>query len=93
VTAQTEPARPIREAQPRNRGRFAGQVARIRIQPESAVPTLEVELHDGTGRLTALFMGRCAIQGVEVGASVAIEGTPTRTERGLVLYNPAYDLL
>ena len=83
---------PMGQARPRMRGRFAGQVRRIRIQPQGAVSTLELELTDGTGRVTALFMGRRAIPGIECGSRLAIEGTPVAHKRGLVLYNPAYDL-
>lgn len=87
-----EPVRPIREAQARHQGRFAGQVRRLRIQPEAAVPTLELELNDGSGRMTVRFMGRCSIPGVECGSSLAVEGTPSQSEDGLIMYNPAYDL-
>jgi hypothetical protein len=83
---------PIAAARPRVRARFEGDIRKIRIQPLAAVPTLEVVLDDGTGRLTALFMGRRGIAGVECGRRLAIEGTPVAGERGLTLYNPAYDL-
>ncbi|HZD38792.1 MAG TPA: hypothetical protein VE664_09145 [Actinomycetes bacterium] len=83
---------PIATARARIRARFEGDVRKIRIQPLAAVPTLEVVLDDGTGRLTALFMGRRGIAGVECGRRLAIEGTPVAGERGLTLYNPAYDL-
>jgi hypothetical protein len=56
------------------------------------VPTLVVMLEDGTGRVSALFMGRRGIAGVECGRRLAIEGTPVAGERGLTLYNPAYEL-
>lgn len=83
---------PMASARPRVRARFEGDVRKIRIQPLAAVPTLEVVLDDGTGRVTALFMGRRGIAGVECGRRLAIEGTPVAGERGLTLYNPAYDL-
>jgi hypothetical protein len=83
---------PIASARARVRARFEGDVRKIRIQPLAAVPTLEVMLDDGTGRLTALFMGRRGIAGIECGRRIAIEGTPVAGERGLTLYNPAYDL-
>jgi hypothetical protein len=84
---------PIGEARARVRARFEGQIRRIRIQPQAAVPTLELLLEDDTGRVAALFMGRRSIAGVECGGRLAIEGTPVDGERGLTLYNPAYDLL
>jgi hypothetical protein len=83
---------PIGEARARVRGRFEGEVRRVRIQPLAAVPTLVVMLEDGTGRVSALFMGRRGIAGVECGRRLAIEGTPVAGERGLTLYNPAYEL-
>ena len=87
-----EAVTPIGEARARVRGRFEGEIRRIRIQPLAAVPTLVVMLEDGTGRVSALFMGRRGIAGVECGRRLAIEGTPVAGERGLTLYNPAYEL-
>jgi hypothetical protein len=87
-----EEVTPMAEARARVRGRFEGEIRRIRIQPLAAVPTLVVMLDDGTGRVSALFMGRRGIAGVECGRRLAIEGTPVAGERGLTLYNPAYEL-
>jgi hypothetical protein len=84
---------PMGEARARVRARFEGQIRRIRIQPQAAVPMLEVVLEDDTGRVSALFMGRRGIAGVQCGGRLGIEGTPVAGERGLTLYNPAYDLL
>jgi hypothetical protein len=84
---------PMGSARPRVRGRFQGQIRKIRIQPQAAVPTLEIVLEDDSGRVSALFMGRRGIAGIECGGRLAIEGTPVATERGLTLYNPIYDLL
>ena len=84
---------PMGEARARVKARFEGQIRRIRIQPQAAVPMLEVVLEDDTGRVSALFMGRRGIAGVQCGGRLAIEGTPVAGERGLTLYNPAYDLL
>jgi hypothetical protein len=83
---------PIAQARARVRARFEGEIRRVRIQPLAAVPTLVVMLEDGTGRVSALFMGRRGIAGVECGRRLAIEGTPVAGERGLTLYNPAYEL-
>jgi hypothetical protein len=82
----------IRDAKARIRGRFMGDVRRIRIQSHASVGTLELQITDGTGRLTALFMGRREIPGVECGSRLVIEGTPVARERGLTLFNPAYEL-
>jgi hypothetical protein len=84
---------PMAQARPRVRARFEGEVRRIRVQPLAAVPTLEIVVEDPSGRLAALFMGRRGIAGIECGRRLAIEGTPVDGERGLTLYNPAYELL
>ena len=84
---------PMGNARARVRGRFQGQIRRIRIQPQAAVPTLEIMIEDDTGRVAALFMGRRGITGMECGGRLAIEGTPVASDRGLTLYNPVYDLL
>jgi hypothetical protein len=83
---------PIADARARVRARFEGDVRRIRIHSLAAVPTLEVQLGDGSGRISALFMGRRSIGGIECGRRLAVEGTPVAGERGLTLYNPVYDL-
>jgi hypothetical protein len=93
MSQQVEPdITQIKDAKARIRGRFAGDVRRIRIQPHASVGTLELQITDGTGRLTALFMGRREIPGVECGSRLVIEGTPVARERGLTLFNPAYEL-
>jgi hypothetical protein len=87
-----EEVTPIGDARARVRARFEGEIRRVRIQPLAAVPTLVVVLEDGTGRVSALFMGRRGIAGVECGRRLVIEGTPVAGDRGLTLYNPAYEL-
>jgi hypothetical protein len=83
---------PMARARPRIRGRFEGDVRRLRVQPQAGVRTLELQLNDGSGHLIVLFMGRRSIPGVECGSRLLIEGTPVAGERGLVLYNPSYEL-
>jgi hypothetical protein len=83
----------IADARARVPARFEGDVRRIRIHSLASTPTLEVQLDDGSGRISALFMGRRGINGIDCGRHLAIEGTPVAGERGLTLYNPAYDLL
>ena len=72
---------PMGNARARVRARFEGQIRRIRIQPQAAVPTLEIVLEDNTGRVSALFMGRRRIAGIECGGRLAI-GTPVDGDRG-----------
>jgi hypothetical protein len=49
-------------------------------------------LDDGTGRIELLFTGRPEIKGLAKGARCKVEGTITRWEGRLILWNPIYQL-
>ena len=48
---------------------------------------------DTSGELTALFYGRTHINGLRPGSNVKIHGTVSITSSGVVMINPAYELL
>jgi hypothetical protein len=48
---------------------------------------------DGTGEITALFYGRTHIPGVETGSKILLRGRVGVQESGLVMINPAYELI
>jgi hypothetical protein len=49
-----------------------GVVAAIRLVPRRSI---EVAVEDGSGRLVAVFHGRTALPGVELGGGVRLRGT------------------
>lgn len=48
---------------------------------------------DGTGEITALFYGRTHIPGVETGSKILLRGRVGIRDTGLVMVNPAYELI
>jgi amino acid transporter len=77
----------------RDRVRVAGRVRSIRVAPLHDAPTLELELDDGTGGLSAVFLGRRQLPGVAVGTRMVVEGTVGLHRQRLAVLNPTYELL
>lgn len=83
----------ISDAPLREPVRVGGEVAAMQVVPRAGSPSLEVTISDGSGRMTALFVGRRRIAGLEPGRGVLLEGV-ARNEKGRkVLWNPRYTLL
>ena len=78
---------------PRQPSRMGGEVHRMRLQPRSGVPAVEVTVSDGTGKVVAVFTGRRRVSGLEQGRAVLLEGVPFVEHGKLMLLNPAYTLL
>jgi RecG-like helicase len=84
---------PIGEVEARKRATVGGEVKRMRSVPRSGSPAFEVMISDGTGEVVAVFVGRRAIAGIEIGGHLMIEGVPRSEQNRLVMVNPAYTLL
>jgi hypothetical protein len=83
----------IDQVVPRHPIRVCGEIHRVVIAPRHGVPTLEVVVSDGTGKITAVFTGRRRIIGIEHGRAVILEGVAVPERDGLVIFNPAYTLI
>jgi amino acid transporter len=77
----------------RERSRVAGRVRSMRVQPWGGAPSLEVVLVDGTGSLTAVFLGRREIGGIRPGSLISLEGTTGRHNGTIAMLNPQFDLI
>jgi hypothetical protein len=86
-------ATPIAEARWRRHVTVVGEVRSMRVAPLHDAPTLEVVLVDGTGAVSAVFLGRRSIPGIQVGTKMAVEGTVGIHKARLASHNPAYRLL
>jgi hypothetical protein len=53
---------------------------------------LELELDDGTAALSAVFLGRRQLPGVDVGTRMVVEGTVGLHHQRLAVLNPTYEL-
>lgn len=71
---------------------IAGTLKAVVLRPLAGVPTLEVELYDGTGTVTLVFLGRRRIRGIEPGRSLVARGRLTKRAGRPTLYNPSYEL-
>ncbi len=83
----------IGDAAERRQVRVCGEVTRIRTQPTSGVPTLEVRISDGSGHAVVIWHGRRALGGIGLGHAISIEGVATRPGDNLVFRDPKYTLL
>ena len=69
-----------------------GMVRSLTLQPSSKVPALEVELYDGTGSVTVVWLGRRRIPGIEAGRTMQVTGRLTCNTERPTIYNPRYEL-
>jgi hypothetical protein len=53
--------------------------------------TLEAVVSDGTGEITASWMGRSHIPGLGLGTGVVLEGVVARDRDGLKMVNPRFE--
>lgn len=86
-------ATPIASVADRERVRIGGEVQSVQVIPRSGAPSLEVSVHDGTGRAVARFTGRRAIGGISPGRRLVLEGLARHELGHVVLLNPSYTLL
>jgi RecG-like helicase len=77
----------------RQRVCVAGEVRSIRVDTRGGSPVLEVEVYDGTAMLTAVFLGRRSVAGLDAGRSVRLRGRLSCVNGEQIIYNPAYELL
>lgn len=70
-----------------------GTVARVEVRPEGSAPALEVEVHDGTGRVFVVWLGRRRIPGIYQGRKLVVHGRLNCVTDHPTIYNPRYELL
>ena len=71
-----------------------GTIRSVRARPwGDGVATLECTVHDATGGIEVVFLGRRAIPGVALGARIRARGRVGAHHRRLAILNPVYALL
>jgi amino acid transporter len=70
-----------------------GRIHSVEIRPVEHSCVLACRVTDGTGEITALFYGRTHIPGVETGGRILLRGRVGLQDSGLVMINPAYELI
>lgn len=77
----------------RQRVCVAGEVRSLRVDTRGGSPVLEVAVYDGTAVLTAVFLGRRSVAGLDAGRAVRLHGRLSCVDGEPVIYNPSYELL
>jgi hypothetical protein len=70
-----------------------GRVRSLTLRPRAGTPTLEVELYDGSGTLTLIWLGRREIAGINPGQQMRATGRISVAGSKRVIYNPRYELV
>ena len=84
---------PIAEVSVREHVRVAGTVVALTYPPREAHAALIVRIHDGTGAISLLYMGRRDIAGISPGRRMIAEGVVAERDGQSVIYSPRYELL
>ena len=81
---------PIREAPLRTRVRLAGEVREITTRPEEPFEKLEAVLHDGSGEVRIVGLGRGSTPGLTVGSHLMVEGVIGEENGERRMIDPAF---
>src|SRR5215211_6532715 len=88
-----EGAVPIQSCEDRQRVRLTGTVSAVTITPRAGHPALEVELRDGSGAVTLVWLGRRQIPGIDAGRTLKVSVRISCHEGKRLIYNPRYELM
>ena len=92
-TVREEGAVPIDTCTDRQVVDLTGTVSTVTIYPRGGHPALEVELRDGSGTVTLVWLGRRRVPGIDPGRSLKVSGRISCHEGRKIIYNPKYELL
>ena len=88
-----EGATPIRTCEDRQQVGLTGTIATVTLSPRAGHPALEVELRDGSGAVTLVWLGRRKIPGIDPGRMVKVWARISCHDGRRLMYNPRYELL
>jgi len=82
----------INQCLPGARIEVVGTVRSISLYPSLTTPSLQIELYDGSGVVTVIWMGRRTIPGIVPGRAMKVCGRLTCNTESPTIYNPKYEL-
>lgn len=92
-TVRKNGATPISSCADRQLVDLCGDVRTVTINPRGGKPAVEVELRDGSGSVTLVWLGRRRIPGIEPGRAIQVSGRISCAGSGQrVMFNPRYEL-
>ncbi len=83
----------IAEIPDRGRAKVAGMVRRITVRPVEGFEALEIVLWDGSGEMSARWLGRRSIPGLVLGSRLVLEGMVGREQGVQRMYNPTFEFV
>ncbi len=69
-----------------------GVVSSITFRPRQVLPLLEVDLYDGSGAVSLVWLGRRRLSGIEPGRTVTASGRVVSYRGRAAIFNPRYSL-
>lgn len=82
----------IGQCQPGAQVEVVGNIRSVSVQPSSNSPSFEIELYDGSGVITVVWMGRRTIPGIVAGRTIKVCGRLTCNTERPAIFNPRYEL-
>jgi hypothetical protein len=70
----------------------SGKVIELALETVKGTPSVVATITDGTGRLDLLFLGRAAVGGIRLGASLTASGMAAAHRGRLTIINPVVEL-
>jgi len=83
----------IDDAKDRSRVKLAGAVRRITIRPVKGFEGMRLQLFDGTGEVSVVFLGRRSIPGLTLGSRLIVEGVIGRSGDVRQVVNPSFEFV
>ncbi|HVS68921.1 MAG TPA: OB-fold nucleic acid binding domain-containing protein [Mycobacteriales bacterium] len=83
----------VTDCQHRKQVTVMGTVRSLTLRPRAGTPTLEVDLYDGSGTVTLVWLGRRELAGIMPGRRLRATGRITTSGGRRVIFNPRYELL
>ena len=83
----------IADAPTRQRAKLAGMVRRITVRPIEGFEALEIVLDDGTGEVSARWLGRRSIPGLVLGSRLVIDGVLGEDHEVRRMVNPTFEFV
>jgi RecG-like helicase len=82
----------ISQCQPGAQVEVVGSIRSVSVAPSTKSPALEIQLYDGSGVISVVWMGRRTIPGIVAGRTVKVCGRLTCNTDRPIIFNPRYEL-
>ncbi|HEX9775545.1 MAG TPA: OB-fold nucleic acid binding domain-containing protein [Actinomycetota bacterium] len=81
----------IDDVRPREVARVCGVVELLRVRPREGRESFEAVVSDGTGTVTAVWLGRSALSGLSIGTRIFLNGRFGGERGSLHVMNPEFE--